>query len=248
MAIINHKHAPKNSRLVRYLGDLDLLGSQPQETQFSRRLGRLIDLSDSVSLADKLSVLSKTVGAVEQGIGKGVADQLKSLFIEQRRGMVEFMARSFVNHHTQDSDLPVPPFRLPIPADELNIEERFKPYQRFYGLHQSEMEHQIQLLMNQVREQIEAHSPRLALLIELDRAMTETMQSYFRSKLSTLSTLLKARFEFLFGEVEAGRLSSGLSVERFVADMKEMLMGELDLRLQPVLGLIEACEKEEIKS
>lgn len=252
------QHSPKSSRLLRNLGELGVLKNQPAEKQFGSRLGRLIDLSDSITLADTLKQVAKPTAVDEQVKGVKQGEGLKADFLERRSSMVSFVVRSFSELDATDADVTPAPFRLPRLSDEILGDEGYKPYQRFYALHQSEMEHQVGRFLALVREQVGESNSKLTRVVTLDSALFETLQSYCRKQLAQVSVLLESRFHALkknriltakddeqTSSTEDWLLPSGwLSV--FYREMQNLLLAELDLRLQPLLGLIEACEYEEL--
>lgn len=251
-------NSPKSSRLLRNLGELGVLKSQPAEKQFGSRLGRLIDLSDSIALADTLKQVSKPVAVDEQVTGIKQGERLKTDFLERRSSMVSFIVRSFSDLDTVDAEVAQAPFGLPRLSDEILGDEGFKPYQRFYALHQSEMELQVGRFLALVREQIGESNSKLTRIVTLDSALFETLQSYCRKQLAQVSVLLEKRFQTLKesqivtgkDDVQPSRAEDWLLptgwLSVFYREMQNLLLAELDLRLQPLLGLIEACEYEEL--
>ncbi len=128
----------------------------------------------------------------------------------------------------------------------------FGPYrQRYLSLQQS-MEFAIGTLRGRLRTTLTARSPALARLAALDAVMTPVLGAREQSVLSTLPILLEGHFQRLR---QAGDLAvtnthppntaDGADVACawlgvFCRDMRAMLLAELDLRFQPVEGLIEA--------
>jgi len=248
-------NSPKSSRLLRCLDELEVLAGRPRENQFGSRLGRLIDLSDSIALADTLSQVSRKEEVDSEMVADKRGELLKADFLELRTSMVAFIARSFVvTANTKQS----PPFSLPRLSGQINSDEGYKPYQRFYALHQSEMESQINRLRVAAREQVVSSSAELARVVTLDAALFETLQGYCRKQLAQVSALLAQRFYLLRDTALAGEnqqelklspdasLAAGGWLAQFYREMQNTLLAELDLRLQPLLGLIEACEYEEL--
>ncbi len=250
---------PKSSRLLRNLGELDLLGHQPTEHQFGSRLGRLIDLSDSIVLADTLHQVSRPTPSDPPELTAKRGERLKEEFLERRSTMVAFIVGSFSGRMGEASEAPSQtPFSLPKCTDDILSDEGFKPYQRFYALHQSEMEHQIAGFLATVKAQISAADPKLKRVVTLDSALFETLQGYCRKQLAQVSVLLAKRFEILKAPALETMGDDSLRQNReqwlapsgwltcFYREMQNLLLAELDLRLQPLLGLIEACEYEEL--
>ncbi len=253
------KNLPKSSRLLRNLSELDVLGHQPTESQFGSRLGRLIDLSDSIALADTLRQVSKGVVAPESQHSERQGEALKAEFLERRSAMVAFIVGSFSARSGLPGDEPAQAsFNLPKLSEDILGGEGFKPYQRFYALHQSEMELQVGSFLAAAKAQVSAADPKLKRVVTLDSALFETLQGYCRKQLAQVSSLLGRRFDVLRASaVEAMGEDPSLQdkqqwlaptgwLSRFYREMQNLLLAELDLRLQPLLGLIEACEYEEL--
>ena len=248
-------NSPKSSRLLRCLDELEVLAGRPRENQFGSRLGRLIDLSDSIALADTLRQVSRKEEVDSEMVADKRGELLKADFLELRTSMVAFIARSFVV--TADTEQS-PPFSLPRLSGQINSDDGYKPYQRFYALHQSEMESQINRLRVAAREQVVGSSAKLARVVTLDTALFETLQSYCRKQLTQISVLLAQRFYLLRDTALAREDQQELKLNPeaclapegwlslFYREMQNTLLAELDLRLQPLLGLVEACEYEEL--
>lgn len=133
----------------------------------------------------------------------------------------------------------------------------YAPYRRRHLEHQRRMESRIGALRGQVREALTAATPRLAQLAALDAAMAQAFAEREQRLLATLPALLERRFEHLRdahrgalqGEVPAddpaaGRRPGGWP-DAFERAWQQVLLAELELRLQPVAGMIEAFSRED---
>jgi hypothetical protein len=99
-------------------------------------------------------------------------------------------------------------------------------------------------------------STRLRLLAALDEALDRILTARERQLLATLPSLLERRFQQLLAAHQRALLDSGQADEPllwmqpggwlaiFCEELQAMLIAELDLRLQPTLGLIEALHNE----
>ena len=90
----------------------------------------------------------------------------------------------------------------------------------------------------------------LAKLAELDTVMEQVIGAQERVLLSTVAARLEPRFDQLRGSRDAPASDTpaqpGPWLDRFCQEMRGLLLAELDLRLQPVEGLLEACRKSSI--
>ena len=120
----------------------------------------------------------------------------------------------------------------------------FATYRQRYAACQLAMETQIVPLRRRLRSSLTDRSSALARLAELDIVMEQVVGAQERALLATVGARLEARFEQLRGPQDDGSPGQpGPWLERFRQDMRSLLLAELDLRLQPVEGLLEACRK-----
>ncbi len=147
--------------------------------------------------------------------------------------------------------LPIPELALP-----MNVGTAYAPYRRFYESHQRDMELSIQPLRTNVREALAKASPRLRKLAELDVTLEKILRDREGKLLARVPLLLRKRFEQLFKEHQqkladsaqadnpAAWAQAGGWLARFCDDMQMLLLAEVELRLQPTLGLIEAFKQD----
>lgn len=108
---------------------------------------------------------------------------------------------------------------------------------------QRRMEMAVNALRDHVRQRLSQASMALAHLAALDAQMQALLAEREQRLLAGLSALLKARWVALCHEAAAldgPPCAQGL--QAFEDDFEQLLLAELDLRLQPVVGLIEALE------
>jgi hypothetical protein len=103
---------------------------------------------------------------------------------------------------------------------------------------QRQMEQMIGPLRDHVRQTLSRVSPRLRQLAALDAVLGQVVASREQTVLPTAAALIERRFEQLRQDQADGWL------DVFVADWRQALLAELDLRLEPVAGLIEALSNE----
>jgi hypothetical protein len=112
------------------------------------------------------------------------------------------------------------------------------------------METQIVPLRRRLRSSLADRSASLAKLAELDIVMEQVVGAQERALLATVGARLEPRFDQLRGTrddaASEAPVQPGPWLERFRQEMRGLLLAELDLRLQPVEGLLEACRKSHL--
>ena len=237
-----------SSRLIRFIADLSVCEAELSHKQFADRLGSLIDFSDSIILSAAHLNLPTMAYEPTDDSTRNVNEE----FLKIRSGLVQNIIRST----TPDAE----PGRIKLPslARGATPEEvlDFEHYHRFYALHQREMDLKIQHLRQQVRDEIATISPGLAQLAVLDGAISDTLLVHTRRFLAVVPRLLEKRFQQLRQNHQGPQgelalednpdnwLRPGGWLARVYRDIQGLLLAELDVRIQPVMGLIEALNKE----
>jgi hypothetical protein len=144
----------------------------------------------------------------------------------------------------------------PTPRDDAQTAADFTTYRRRYNASQQAMESSIGPLRQRVREVAAGATGAVARLAAVDAVMEQALGARERALLSTVPTRLEKHFERLRHAHEQTRADTqepddphswvrpGGWLEVFCKDMRAVLLAELDLRLQPVEGLLEALSTE----
>ncbi|MCG8612595.1 MAG: DUF3348 domain-containing protein [Pseudomonadales bacterium] len=231
------------SRLIRALTDLAVADVDLSHDHFTDRLAGLVDISGSITLSDAHSQ-SRRLEFVAESVS---SETLQMSFAEVRTNLVKGILQSFVPGQRG--------MRIKLPKEERTEEAEplgFEPYHRFYAAHQRDMEAKVRRLHDQIRDQVAVISPELAKITILDRAFSDILQSYARKSLAVTPRLLGTRFRFLQREnkvrAEAREqsasklwLTEDTGLIAFCHEMKTVLLAELEVRLLPVMALIEAA-------
>lgn len=232
-----------SSRLLRTLADLSLLDNVAPGTAFAEKLGLWVTFTDAISLSavHKASSVSHAcppgkVAAAEVALGKA--------FTAVRTGLLQSISRA-------GAELPAPD------ADVLaDLAAVFAPYRRHYQAQQREIEIKLYPLRLQVRAVLARASAGLRELAALDAALDQILSERESKLLSKVPTLLEKRFRLLHADhlqalaatQQADKpalwLQPGGWLAGFCQDMQTVLIAELDLRLQPALGLMEALQQD----
>ena len=252
------------SRLIRFLTELSVSDVEVSHKHFTEKLGRLINFSDSITLSEaygKLSAMEFVAEEVSAEFGKEAA---KEEFLRVRAALVQSIIQSFV------PDVGPATVKLPFPKTDASSEtlRAFEPYHRFYAAHQREIDFKVQSLHLIVRDMASGSSKELAQLAALDSALGEVLSVHIRKLFAVTPKLLGKRFGYLMQEqlLQEQQFQEQLSQEqlfeqqqaddpslwvkpggwldKFYKEMQGMLLAELDVRLQPVLGLVEALNQQ----
>lgn len=239
------------SRLVRFLSELSVADIEVSHKHFTERLGQLIDLSDSVALSaahGKLSALT----AIPDTDKPVSAEAVIAEFLAVREAVVQFIINSFVVG-SGAGWLSLPVVKADAPVAEA---PGYEPYQLFYGTHQREMAFKVKKLRSNTRATVAGQSSTLAQLVALDTAMDVTLAAHTHKLFAGVPKLLATRFQHLYQQHRQGVTERQLDDDpqqwaepggwlgQFTAEMQGLLLAELEVRLQPVVGLIEALNEE----
>ncbi|CAN7658662.1 DUF3348 domain-containing protein [Variovorax sp. LjRoot84] len=119
----------------------------------------------------------------------------------------------------------------------------FSAYRRRYLARQQAIEAAIEPLRGRLRAKLAARSPAMARLAAVDAVMEQALGAHEQRLLSTVPGLLEKHFGRL-RQADSGAQPEGWS-NVFCKNMQSVLLAELDIRLQPVEGLLEALRKSE---
>ena len=239
-----------SSKFIRCLADLAIADAVEPGNAFAEKLGLWIHFADAIALSavhsDGIAGLPKTQAppAVQAAAGAEF-ERIQTMLVESiRKSCSPNSSRTHIK-------LPAPELALPI-----NIATAYAPYRRFYEAHQRDIELSIQPLRVNLRAALAKASPRLRKLADLDAVLEKTLRDRESKLLSKVPILLKKRFEQLFKEHQhkldatgqadnpAGWTQAGGWLARFCNDMQTLLLAEVDLRLQPAMGLVEAFRQD----
>lgn len=120
-----------------------------------------------------------------------------------------------------------------------DVELGFPSFRRRYVAQQQTMETAIDAFRERVRAEVAARSPELARLAAVDAVMAQALSVQERRLLGTVPGLLERHYKHLRDTHEGEEW-----VALFRQDMQAVLLAELELRMQPVEGLMEALGKD----
>lgn len=231
-----------SSRLVRFLTDLSVANTRVSHLKFTERLGQLIDFSDSITLSEaharELDVSTTSVADFREGVGAEFLRARSSLIQQAMRAFFPSSGPARNRWPTRESELPA------------SASSAAAPYLRFYAGQQGDVDARTRGLHLRTRDAVAALSPRLARLCALDMALHEALAAHSRRCLGSVPRLLSLRLETLYehfrDSAEEGCADEAWNAtrEQYRREAQGLLLAEIELRLLPTLGLIEALNEE----
>lgn len=241
-----------SSGLIRRLADLGMVDVVEPGNAFAEKLGEWIHFADAITLSAVHGSGKAGTQSMQPEAHRAAAADIWNECERIRTFLTTSITRSFApNSGRTHIQLPSLPPELP-----MNFTTAYAPYRRFYEAHQRDMELSIRPLRTNAREIVARASPSLRKLAELDAALEAILRERESKLLLKVPALLRRRFEELFkahqkeltdtqtGEDPAGWVQKGGWLARFCNEMQMLLLAEVEFRLQPTLGLIEAFRQD----
>lgn len=231
-----------SARLVRVLANLAVADVVEAKQSLAERLGQWLDFTDAMALFSALN------GNAPVSQTKAPDSSVQGEFARVRTTLADSITMDGVLNPGRAR------IKLPTPAPNAPVESAadFSPYHRYYQAHQRDMNAAIGPLRANVRAVLASGSPALQRLAALDAVLEQALATRERNLLATLPLLLAKRFGHLYKahqEALGDRLDlddpemwmrPGGWLAMYCRDMQAVLLAELEVRLQPVAGLIEA--------
>lgn len=229
-----------SSRLVRFLAELSIVDTAESKQAFAERLGQWLDFADAIALHAAHGGAAAQRMSAESSTSTALADE----FAAARAAWASSIAASCAKWPTSSS------------AADLDPAAAYAPYRRFYSAQQGEMDVAIRPWRNKARRALAQAGGKLGQLASLDAALDKILSARERQLLATVPALLERRFALLASAhrqrlAETGQaddpglwMQPGGWLADFGKELAMVLLAELDLRLQPTVGLIEALSNE----
>ncbi|PUE10427.1 DUF3348 family protein [Limnohabitans sp. T6-20] len=243
-----------SSRLTRFLTENAMIDAAPVADDVGQKLGDWLNFRQAIALHGVLNPDQQPAApqpAYLRRAGLMTAEAL-TRHVDKVRAQLE---QSIAQGASSGSGLT----RIDMPSAELDepIEPKtaYEPYRRFYAAHQRQMEVSLQTLRSQVRGQLSKGAPSLQQLASLDAAFENILSEREAVLLGKVAKLHEKRFaqalkQHIKKQAEAptegsdAASASALSPMAWLLPLRQAmrtaLLAELDTRLQPVLGLVEA--------
>ena len=234
-----HQNPAKYSRLVRFLADMLDADAQVSHQRFIERLGQSFNLADSIKISavheQQIEALTTTPDVEKAAI--------KEEFERVRAAIISSAVQSFESGSDSIRT------RFPRPRPEMTTEQIMsaEPYMTFYVAQQRNIDFRIRDLHASTRDALTTLSPQIARLAALDAVLAEPLLAPARRAFVIVPRLLRHRFETLLeahhrdnADEHSVRERWELTLAQFQQEMQGVLLAEIETRLLPTLGLIEA--------
>lgn len=240
------------SKLTRLLADLNLVDAAGPGPAFAEKLGRWLNVADAMTL-----YAAHHAGAANPSAARAadVAAAYAAAAAEYARVRAA-LANSIAQRGSPGAGGRPLSLPQPDPAAPTEIAAAYEPYRRYHLAHQRHMDAAIGPLRAGVRAALARAVPALGKLAALDAAFDAILSGREGKLAATVPALLEKRFEQLRAahrqtlaatpqaDDPAAWTQPGGWLARFCQELQQALLAELDLRLQPVAGLMEAFSNE----
>jgi hypothetical protein len=210
-----------HSTLVKLLGGWAPVEADPSGADFAERLSLWVNAFDAIGLQAAHQSIRAIAGAAPAPAR--AARPLHALSIEDEVRAV----RAALAHAIAQA-----------PEQAADTDAAYAPYRQRHQELQRRMEQMIAPLRDHVRQVLSRVSAGLRQLAALDAVLEQVLAPREQLLLPKASVLLERRFQQLRA---AG---DGDWLQAFGQDWRQALLAELELRLEPVTGLVEALANE----
>ena len=241
MAHISTLSLQDRSRLVKQLNKLRPINTGSYDYNLAERIGNFVGVSGSMHLARGLSNLESQIPLKKpEQIDPNASidiDKARNRFLADRHRIIQSVHDSFADTQA-DEQLRVPSAATGVRTETLLT---FAPYQRFYSAHQLNMAVAVDETSDLLRRSMAAISDKLFRLAELDRLLQESLEAQTRKQYKVSIKVLERYFKSTLAKSKEPTDANW--IHPFLNIMREMLLAELDTRLQPTIGLLEALNE-----
>lgn len=235
-------HSPaKSSRLVRFLAELLDTDVELPHQRFIERLGLSFDLADSIKISAVHDQRLQATGTPPVAGKQAVIDEFQHV----RASIVSSALQSFAPGEGGSRT------RFPRVRAQMTLEEAMavEPYLAFYVAQQRNIDFRIRDLHASTRDALTGLSPQLARLAALDAVLADPLSAPARRSFAAVPRLLRQRYAKSQEDHNANKADPSTvrerweqSLEQFRIEMQGLLLAEIETRLLPTLGLIEALD------
>jgi hypothetical protein len=209
-----------SSRLARLLGAWTPVDADASGMDVAERLGLWLNAFDAIGLQSAHQAIHAIQSALPSRPAQRSPDQAVAADFQRLRAT---LAKAIAQPVEDDGTV--------------------APWQQRHQKLQRDMEQTITPLRDHVRQVLGRRSARLRQLAALDAALEQALAAREQKVLPAIGAALESRFQQLRAaaplEGEAGEWTAA-----FRNDWQQVLLAELELRLEPVAGLLDALHNE----
>lgn len=210
-----------SSRLVRLLDEHTPVDADASAMDVAERLGLWLNAFDAIGLQAAHQTI-RAIADAQQPVRRAARPPALADDVQRVRGaLASAIARGLDAHGAQG----------------------YAAYQQRHQELQRQMEQMVATLREHVRQALAAASPRLRQLAVLDAAFEQALAAREQRLLPVAASLLERRFAQMQAAADPDT-SANDTLAAFAPEWRQALLAELDLRLEPVHGLVEALRNE----
>jgi hypothetical protein len=233
------------SDLIRALTDLAVLDVGESGNAFAEKLAEWLGLNDAITLR-AIHTTTQQGNLAKADPRSGAA--MRDAFSQAKAALSDSITQTLSAKGTR-TRLALPVLAPTVPLDAASA---YEPFRRYHLAHQRHMDSRIGPMRTDVRHSLGLASPALRSLAELDAVFDRVLREQEGKLLARLPSLMAQRFGQLHklhlhtlaqtqqADQPAFWMAPGGWLGRFCHELQTVLLAELDFRLQPTLGLIEA--------
>lgn len=240
-----------SSNLLRFLAGLSIADLPESRQSFAERLGEWVDFTDAITLLAALGPPAGAAAPMPRGELDGALAAAEADCERIRSTLVNSIVRSCTSVGGAGRDA--------AKAAQVKGDLAAGGSAALLRIHQAlqrEMDGALRPLREAVRATLARAGPGMQRLAALDAALDKVLWVRERNLLATLPAMLEKRYEQLrAAQAQAAGggdrpdrpdacLQPAIAEARFRDELQRALLAELDLRLQPVLGLMDALRNE----
>lgn len=222
------------SALVRLLGQLADAKAPAGAPAFAERLAQWLGWTDAISLSAALQGGPEAAPSARSADVPLDAPSAQAELARTRAALAHAIAQEFAPAPARPQrpgrGASVPPPPAPLPTD-------FTAWRRRYTSLQQAMDTAIGVLRSRLRDALSAAGPERARLAAVDAVMERVLGGQEHVLLAGVPAMLEKHFERLR---DARPESPDEGLTAFSRDLQAVLLAELETRLQPAEGLLEA--------
>jgi hypothetical protein len=239
-----------SSALLRFLSEKALLDGTAAPGDVGQRLGDWLDFRQAIALQGFIGSLDQAEAAPAQPTARVDAQVLRERFAQVRAALEQSIVQGTAPAPGM-TRIEQPGTELPQPID---TKTAFDPFRRFALGHQRQMDSVIRGLRTQLRGMLDKGTTAQRQLAALDGIFDNVLMAREARLLGKIPAEFEKRFVQLLrahlkalvhaAETDEAAPLSAPWLGPLSEDLRNALLAELDLRLQPVMGLIEALTQE----
>ena len=241
-----------SSRLIRFLTENDMIDAATPNHDVGEQLGDWLHFRQAIALHKLLGQPARPASSTRRNVVMR-REELHA-HVHKVRAALE---QSIVQGAAQGSGLSRIDMPLIEPGSAMDPKTAFEPYRRFLAAHQRQMDAVISTLRAQVRTQL-SQLPAMQSLAALDAQFETILNERQALLLGKVTQWLEKRFvqalkkhlkktaETKPADEASGALDADTDhwLTSLRQAMRAALLAELDTRMQPILGLLEAYNPE----